>query len=616
MPSITEDKKKSNIVRIIGFVKPYFGLLFLAFFLNIIFSFLNALSVALIKPVFQILFGSDAPAETPADIPAGDFLSNLKEQFYTGFMNLISVDGSINGTLLRFSIFIISLFILKNLFKYFAVIASAKLEEGVVKSIRDKIFNHLLGLSVDFFSRQRQGNLMSIITNDVTTVNQTTVLSSTILIRESTQVIIFLLVLLATSAQLTLIAFSTSIASLILIKYANKFLRRYAGRMQTAMADYTTTMQETIGGIKIVKAYNAMFVEKSRFEENSTRYLRSAVKNKKVITMIPAFNEVFAIIALCIVLFVGGVKVLNGEMTPDDLMLFLFTLFAIMAPIRAVINNIAKYQRGFVAAERIFTILDESPKVKTGFERIHNFNNSIDMQNLRFAYNEKNVIDDVNLSIKKHKKVALVGPSGSGKSTILDLLIRFYDPNEGTIKIDGKDIKTLNINDYRGIFGIVSQETVLFNDTIANNIRYGLENVSEDKIIEAAKQANAYNFIINMTDGFDTYVGDRGASLSGGERQRIAIARALLRNPEILVFDEATSALDAESEKVVQETIDRNLQNKTAIIVAHRLATIINCDEIHVFENGKIIESGNHKELIKKDGLYKKLYDIQFADNI
>lgn len=615
MPSDKKKNNKNTIVRILGFVKPYFGLLFLAFFLNIIFSFLNAITVALIKPVFQILFGTEDAEESAAPIPAGDFLTNIKESFYDAFMQLITVEGSINATLLRFSLILILLFILKNLFKYFAVVASAKLEEGVVKSIRDKIFNHLLGLSVDFFSRQKQGNLMSIITNDVTTVNQTTVLSSTILIRESTQVIIFMIVLLATSAQLTLIAFSTSIASLILIKYANKFLRRYAGRMQTAMADYTTTMQETLGGIKIVKAYNAMFVEKNRFEENSSRYLRSAVKNKKIITMIPAFNEVFAIIALCVVLFVGGVKVLNGEMTPDDLMLFLFTLFAIMAPIRAVINNIAKYQRGFVAAERIFTILDESPKVKTGFERIEKFYNSIDMQNLRFAYNEKNVIDDVNVSIKKHKKVALVGPSGSGKSTVLDLLIRFYDPNEGSIKIDGKDIKTLNINDYRGLFGIVSQETVLFNDTIANNIRYGMEEATPEMIAEAARQANAYDFIMNMEEGFETPVGDRGASLSGGERQRIAIARALLRNPEILVFDEATSALDAESEKVVQETIDKNLQNKTAIIVAHRLATIINCDEIHVFENGKIIESGNHKELIKKNGLYKKLYDIQFADN-
>jgi ABC-type multidrug transport system fused ATPase/permease subunit len=616
MSSSASSKSNSLVVRILGFVKPFFGLLFLSFFLNIIFSMLNALSVALIKPVFQILFGSDDTQTSESIIPPNDFLTNLKESFYDGFMNLITVSGDTNATLLRFSIFLIFLFVLKNVVKYFAVVASSKLEEGVVKSIRDKIFSHLLGLSVDFFSRQKQGNLMSIITNDVTTLNQTTVLSSTIIIREFTQVIIFLIVLLATSVQLTLIAFSTSVASLILIKYANKFLRRYAGRMQTAMADYTTTMQETIGGIKIVKAYNAMFVEKSRFEDNSTKYLKSAVKNKKVITMIPAVNEIFAIVALCVVLFVGGVKVLSNQMSPDDLMLFLFTLFAIMAPIRAVVNNMSKYQRGFVAAERIFTILDESPKVKTGFKKINKFEDCIELQNIEFSYYEHNVINDISFKINKHSKVALVGPSGSGKSTVLDLLIRFYDPNEGNILIDGQNIKNLNINDYRGLYGIVSQETVLFNDTIANNIRYGLKDITDEQINEAARQANAYDFIQNLPDGMQTIVGDRGASLSGGERQRVAIARALLRNPEILIFDEATSALDAESEKVVQGTIDENLHNKTAIIVAHRLATIINCDIIYVFDNGKIIESGNHKELIQQNGLYKKLYDIQFADNL
>ena len=622
MTSMTEgkdDKKSYILIRILGFVKPFFGLLGLAFLLNIIFSALNAFSIALVKPVFQILFGTENPkaaeaSNAVAPVPE-NFLSGLKEQFYDAIYGLILVDGDMTMTLLRFSILIVSVFILKNLFKYSAISASAKLEEGVIKSIRDKIFKHLTNLSVDFFSGVKQGTLISIITNDVTTVNRTTIISITKIIRESTQVFIFLFILLSTSLQLTLIAFSTSIVSLLLIRYASKYLRRYATRMQTAMADYTSTMQETIGGIRVVKAYNAMDIENDRFDKNSSKYLRSAIKHKKVIAMIPSINEVLAMIALCVVLFVGGSWVVNGNLKPDDLMLFLFTLFAIMAPIRNVINNVSKFQHGFVSAERIFSILDQKPSVRTGTKSINEFEKDISVENVTFAYENLDVISDVNLRIKKNKRVAFVGPSGSGKSTMLDLIIRFHDPDTGEIRIDGKDIKALNIMDYRRLFGIVSQETILFNDTVANNIRYGEKDATEDEIIEAAKKANAYEFIMNMPNGFDSEIGDRGVTLSGGERQRIAIARALLRDPYILVFDEATSALDAESEQVVQDAIDNSLKDKTALIVAHRLATIINCYEILVFDRGKVVEKGTHAELIEMNGLYKKLYDIQFAEN-
>lgn len=611
------DKKKSYILfRILGFVKPFFGLLGLSFLLNIIFSSLNALSIALIKPVFQILFGTDnKEAVASADPLPENFLSGIKENFYDFILNLITVQGDMDMTILRFSILIVIVFILKNIFKYSAISVSANIEEGVIKTIRDKIFRHLTNLSVSFFSKVRQGNLISIITNDVTTVNRTTILSFTTIIREATQVFIFLFILLSISIQLTLIAFSTSIISLLLIRYASKFLRRYASRMQIAMADYTSTMQETIGGIRVVKAYNAMEVENQRFGKNSARYLNSAIKHKKIIAMIPSINEVLAIVALCVVLFIGGTWVVNNALQPDDLMLFLFTLFAIMAPIRNVINNVSRFQHGFVSAERIFTILDEKPAVKTGFKEIQEFRNNISVENVTFAYEYLPVLSDVTLEIKKNKRIAFVGPSGSGKSTMLDLLIRFYDPDKGEIKIDGTNIKELNIEQYRRLFGIVSQETILFNDTVANNIRYGESGASDEDVIEAAKQANAYEFISNMSKGFNTVIGDRGITLSGGERQRVAIARALLRDPDILVFDEATSALDAESELVVQEAIDNSLKNKTAIIVAHRLATIINCDEIIVFDKGKIVEKGTHAELLERNGIYKKLYDIQFAEN-
>jgi subfamily B ATP-binding cassette protein MsbA len=295
-------------------------------------------------------------------------------------------------------------------------------------------------------------------------------------------------------------------------------------------------------------------------------------------------------------------------------MLFLFSLFSIMSPIATVINNISVIQRGFVAAERVFEIIDKKPTVQTGLEEISTFDNSIEIKNINFKYEEQLVLKNISFTVPKSEKIAFVGSSGSGKSTMLDLIIRFYDPNEGAILIDGRKITDLTIASYRSLFGIVAQETILFHETIANNIRYGFEHATMDTIIESAKIANAYNFIMAMPNGFNTLVGDRGVTLSGGEKQRIAIARALVRNPRILVFDEATSALDTESEKVVQEAINNSLEQRTAIIVAHRLSTIIDCDNILVFDKGTIAESGTHSELLAKNGIYKKLYEIQFND--
>ncbi len=383
--------------------------------------------------------------------------------------------------------------------------------------------------------------------------------------------------------------------------------------MQLAMADYTSTLNETIGGIRIIKAFNNEDNSIDRFKKDTNKYVLSAIKHKKIIEIIPSVNELFAIIALCVVLFIGGSQVLNNDMPPEKLMLFLFSLFSIMSPISTIFNSLSKFQHCIVAAERIFSIIDNEPTVKSGSIKINSFRDKIKIVNVNFAYNSELVLKNINLEIPKGKKVAFVGASGSGKSTLLDLIIRFFNPTTGEIYIDDINIRELEIASYRNLFGIVSQESILFNDTIENNIRFGLENVTKDEVINAAKQANAYNFIMNLPLGFDTGIGDRGVTLSGGERQRIAIARAILRNPEILLFDEATSALDSENEKIVQDAINSNLKDKTAIIVAHRLATIVDCDEIFVFENGQIVESGTHKELIEKNGVYAKLYHIQFG---
>lgn len=612
------EKQKSpssvqNLVRIAGFVVPFKWLLLLQIVLNTIFSFLNTVSVTLILPILELIF-SGRQAQTP-HAPSTNPLNNITDSFFDFMYGLIGLKDEGADVLYKISALIIIVFALKNIFKYLSAVVSTKLEEGIIKSIRDKVFAKLTDLSVDFFSINRQGNLISILTNDVQVINSSTLNSITVFLREIIQVILFLLLLLSISPTLTLIAFSTSIISFFLVRAALKFLRRYASRMQTAMGEYTSTLSETITGIRVIKAYNAEETAKDKFLKETDNYVRSSVKHRKIIELIPTSNEFFAILALCVVLFVGGNEVLTGQMEPEKLMLFLFALFSIMSPVATIVNSVSKFQHGIVAAERVFNVIDYHPKVMSGSEQISDLQGKIVISNLVFSYDNAPVIDDVSLEITKSRKIAFVGSSGSGKSTMLDLIIRFYDPESGKIEIDGRDIRSLDTKSYRSLFGIVGQENMLFNDTIRNNIKYGLQSATENEIIDAAKKANAYDFIMNTKNGFDTVVGDRGVTLSGGERQRIAIARALIRDPKILIFDEATSALDAESEKIVQSAINKSLTDKTAIIVAHRLATIIDCDMIYVFDKGKIVESGTHSDLIGHSGIYKMLYDLQFTQS-
>jgi subfamily B ATP-binding cassette protein MsbA len=598
------------LLRIWGFAKPYLGLFGLSIVLNILFSFFSGISVAIIKPTVEIITQSKITNDA---VPDAGFLENIKNGFFIGIQKFVYNPNDSIETLVNLSFLIIIIFVLKNIFKYTGSITNVKLQESIVKSIRDSLFGKLTSLSVGFFTKNKTGSIISILTNDVNVVNQSTIIVISMVFRDVTQIIIYILILLSVSSELTLIAFSTTILSFGILKYGLQFLRKYASRMQNAMADFTSVLQEALSGIRVVKGYNAEEKTNKLFSNQTAKYVKSAIKYERIIALIPSINEIFAIFALCVVFYVGGSAVLSGEMRSDDLMLFLFSLFAIMSPTVQLFNNLSRFQRGIVSAQRLFKILDEEPTVQTGAEKIEKFERAIEVQDVSFAYDHEHVVSNANFIVQKGQNVAFVGASGSGKSTMLDLLIRFYDPTSGDIKIDGKSIKTLDILSHRSLFGIVAQENILFNDTVANNIRYGCSNDSSGKIVEAAKIANAYDFIMNLPEGFDTVIGDRGVMLSGGERQRIAIARALIRNPHILIFDEATSALDAASEKIVQEAITESLKNRTAIIVAHRLATIIDCNEIFVFDKGEIVERGSHSELIEMNGVYKKLYDIQFA---
>lgn len=599
------------------FVLPVKGLFILSLILNFFFSLFSVLSITLIKPIIEIIFDTSVTTEQTKQPENLTFLEQLKEDVFSYVQNVITVSDT-SETLFRFGVLVFLVFLLKNIFKFSGNIVNCKFEENVIKDVRDTVFKKISSLSLDFFNRSKLGNLMSIITNDVTIVNQTVINATTSTLREGLQILLFLAVLFSISVKLTLITFVAGLAILGIIRIALKYLKRYASRMQEAMADFTSTMSEILSGIRVVKAFVAEKNANARFRNDTKNYVVSSVKHTKITSLVPILSELAAICALVVVLVQGGLLISQGEIPSADLMLFLFALFSIMAPIIVVTNNIAGFQRGIVAGNRIFRILDLEPSVQDGDVEFSHFQNSIEFKNVSFKYDTERddyVLKNINLKIEKGKQIALVGASGSGKSTILDLIVRFYDVCDGSILIDGIDLRKLKLNSYRKLFGIVSQENILFNDTIKANITYGLQDFDEQDVIQAAKNANCYNFIQNMPNKFDTQLGDRGVNVSGGERQRIAIARAIIRNPDILIFDEATSALDAESEKIVQEAINNSLKNKTAIIVAHRLSTVINCDEIIVFEKGEIVERGTHQQLIDKNGTYNKLYELQFKTN-
>lgn len=515
-------------------------------------------------------------------------------------------------------VIIVVLFLLKNLFRYMAMYFIAPIRNGVVRDLRNKMYDKILWLPLTYFSEERKGDLISRMTADLTNIEWSIMQSLEVIFREPFTIFLFLGTMILWSPQLSVFVLVLLPIAGLIIGQVGKSLRRTSSKGQEKMGVLLSTIEETLSGLRIIKGFNAEKFFTEKFSVMNDEYKNLMVRLYRKRDLSSPLSEFLGAIVLTVVIYFGGKLVLGSDskLDPAVFIAFIAIFSQLIPPAKAFSEAYANVQRGLASAERINKILDgditifdiENAMPVTGF------NDCIEYRNVSFAYYKGGTgwaLKDIDLKIEKGKTVALVGQSGSGKTTLADLLPRFYDTDNGSITIDGKDIRNCKLKDVRDLMGIVSQESVLFNDTVLNNIAFGISGASEADVMAAAKIANAHDFIMMMPDGYQTNVGDRGGRMSGGQRQRISIARAILKNPPVLILDEATSALDTESERLVQDAIIHLMKNRTTLVIAHRLSTIQHADEIIVMQKGEIIERGRHPELITKNGVYKKLYDLQ-----
>ena len=613
-------------LRILKFVKPYWKHLASSVACTILYALLNGASVYLTIPLLDTLFQESGSQQVVQQEITGDnttflpdWLVHTAESIVDSFKEFV-FSGSQTEILFKICLLILIAFLGKNIFGYFQAYFLAVVEQGVIKDMRNRAYNHLNELPMSFFKGEKTGNLISRITNDVNVIQNSVSAVFLNLIREPLTIFVFLGIAVSISLHLTVFSILIIPFSVLIIIKIGSILRKQSAVLQAKMADITTILHETISGVKIVKAFGMENYEKNKFHNATKGFFRLILKIVRVRNIAGPTTEFLSVLVGVVIVYYGGRLVLiDHTLKASEFLGFLFAIWQLMPPIKELgsINN--RIQESSAAGDRIFEILDTEPVIKNIDLplSISEFKNEIRFENVDFHYEDSPelVLRDINYSIKKGQIIALVGSSGAGKTTFVDLIPRFYDPTGGRILIDGKDIKNLKIEDLRKLMGIVTQEIVLFNESIKSNIAYGLDNYPMDKIITAAKIANAHDFINEMHDGYDTIIGERGTKLSGGQRQRISIARALLKNPAIMIFDEATSALDNESEILVQEAIERLMHDRTTLVIAHRLSTIRNADKILVLENGTIVQEGKHDELLKEEnGIYRKLYELQFRD--
>ncbi len=601
-------------LRILGFARPV-GLLAPQYLfysvLEIIFGIIN---FAMLIPLLDVLFGVEELKQT--DYPSFSISKEYFEQLFNHyFFSILSEENGRMNALYLVSGLVVASTIASNFFKYLSNIVLAMVKINVITNLRTTFFDRLMSFDLNYFSSSKRGDVIARGTSDVLEIENSVVSSFTVVLKDPLKIISLFTVLFWMNAQLTLYTLFLLPVSGLLISQLVKKLRKSATWMQNTLGEIGNVLDESIGGMRVVKAFGAESYLKNKFRNKVDRYSKYNFTIAKIYNLAPPTSETLGAITLGLLLLIGGRMIFNEQssMTASDFIGFVVLFSQILAPAKSLANGFSNINKGIASGNRVFDLIDQETTIlsKSDGKSREEIKDAIVFNKVSFAYEEKEVLRNVNFEIPRGKIVALVGPSGGGKSTIADLVPRFYDPNQGEILLDGVNLKDFKTESLRKMMGIVTQESILFHDTVFNNIAFGKPDATLEEVMEAAKIANAHDFIEKLENGYDTEIGERGTKLSGGQRQRLSIARAVLKNPPIMILDEATSALDSQSEKLVQKAIYNLMQNRTTLVIAHRLSTIQHADEILVIEEGQIIQRGSHESLIADGGLYKKLTEMQ-----
>ena len=614
--------KKRNFRRILHYVKPYWFSIMMNIVFNILAIVFSLFSFSMIVPFLNLLFNPENLTTVKPEFALDTDTLLAMLDYYVSYIIILKGQST---ALIFICLLLVIAFFLRNITTYFALYFMVGARAGTIKDIRNDLYKKIMILPLSFYSHHKKGDIMARITTDVQEIEVSIISYLDTFIKSPITILAYFAYMLGVSWRLTLFVLILLPIGGLIIGAIGKSLKKDSLDGQNRFAGMLATIEETIGGLRIIKAFNAIDYSSEKFNEQNGLYTRVIKFVNRKRDLSSPMSEFLSSIIISIVVWFGATLILDAAATPGaepsitaaNFIAYIVVFSQIISPAKSFSQGFYSLQKGMASADRIFEVLDAEEVIveKQDALELPDFNDSIIYNNVSFHYNEVDVLHNINLTIPKGKMIALVGESGGGKSTLVDLLPRFYDVSAGHILIDGTDIRDFKISDVRGLMGIVSQESILFNDTVFNNIAFGLEHATREAVIEAAKIANAHDFIMEMEDGYDTVIGDRGMNLSGGQRQRISIARAVLKNPPILILDEATSSLDTESERLVQEALAKVMTNRTSIVIAHRLSTIQNADEILVMVKGQIVERGKHEELIEKGGVYKRLTDLQSFNN-